>query len=275
MTKLLNGAELVDFIKERQARQVRALRQAWHVFPKLVVVKPLGASSVINTYVRMKRRYGDDILIETVTESHSEADMPAALGRLNNDDSVHGIIVQLPLDDPSRTEEIVNMIAPEKDVDGLGENAAFESATAGAIAWLLAGYGVDLKGKKLAIVGMGKLVGAPLAKMWQTTGYDVTVLTRKDVDLKTTLKQSDVIITATGSPHLITSDMIKPGAVVVDAGTASENGVIVGDLDPAVRLRDDLTITPEKGGVGPLTIAVLFDHVITAAQKVAQAKEAS
>lgn len=275
MTKLLNGAELVDFIKERQARQVRALRQAWHVFPKLVVVKPLGASSVINTYVRMKRRYGDDILIETVTESHSEADMPAALGRLNNDDSVHGIIVQLPLDDPSRTEEIVNMIAPEKDVDGLGENAAFESATAGAIAWLLAGYGVDLKGKKLAIVGMGKLVGAPLAKMWQTTGYDVTVLTRKDVDLKTTLKQSDVIITATGSPHLITSDMIKPGAVVVDAGTASENGVIVGDLDPAVRLRDDLTITPEKGGVGPLTIAVLFDHVITAAQKIAQAKEAS
>lgn len=273
MTKLLNGAELVDFIKERQARQVRGLRQAWHVFPKLVVVKPLGASSVINTYVRMKRRYGDDILIETVTESHSEAEMPAALERLNGDDTVHGIIVQLPLDDPSRTEEIVNMIAPEKDVDGLGENAAFESATAGAIAWLLAGYGVDLKGKKLAIVGKGKLVGAPLAKMWQSIGYDVTVLTRKDVDLKTTLKQSDVIITATGSPHLITSDMIKPGAVVVDAGTASENGVIVGDLDPAVRLRDDLTITPEKGGVGPLTIAVLFDHVITAAQKVAQTKE--
>jgi len=275
MTKLLNGAELVDFIKGRQARQVRGLRQAWHVFPKLVVVKPLGASSVINTYVRMKRRYGDDILIETVIESHSETDMPAALERLNSDDTVHGIIVQLPLDDPSQTEEIVNMIAPQKDVDGLGENAAFESATAGAIAWLLAGYGVDLKGKKLAIVGRGRLVGAPLAKMWQTIGYDVTVLTRKDVDLKTTLKQSDVIITATGSPHLITSDMIKPGAVVVDAGTASENGVIVGDLDPAVRLRDDLTITPEKGGVGPLTIAVLFDHVITAAQKVAQTKEAS
>jgi len=273
MTKLLNGAELVDFIKERQARQVRGLRQAWHVFPKLVVVKPLGASSVINTYVRMKRRYGDDILIETISESHSEADMPAALERLNGDDSVHGIIVQLPLDDASRTEEIVNMIAPEKDVDGLGKNAAFESATAGAIAWLLAGYGVDLKGKKITIVGRGRLVGAPLAKMWQTTGYDVTVLTRKDIDLKTALKQSDVIITATGSPHLITTDMIKPGAVVVDAGTASENGVIVGDLDPAVRLRDDLAITPEKGGVGPLTIAVLFDHVITAAQKVAQTKE--
>ena len=273
MTKLLDGSDLVSFIKERQARQVRGLRQAWHVFPKLAIVKPLGASSVIDTSVRMKGRYGDDILIETVVESHSEDDMPAALERLNSDESVHGIIVQLPLDDPARTDEIVNMIAPEKDVDGLGENAGFESATAGAIAWLLAGYNVELKGKKIAVVGRGRLVGAPLAKMWQEIGYDVAVLSRKTMDLKAELKQSDVIITATGSPHLITTDMIKPGAVVVDAGTASEDGVIVGDLDPAVRLRDDLTVTPEKGGVGPLTIAVLFDHVITAAQKVAQAKE--
>lgn len=273
MTKLLNGSELVGYIKERQAKQVRALRQAWQVFPRLAIVKPLGSSQVIDTYVRMKGRYGDDILIETVVETLSEADMPAALERLNADDTIHGIIVQLPLDDESQTEEIVNMIAPGKDVDGLGKNAAFESATAGAIAWLLAGYGVELRGKKLAVVGNGRLVGAPLVKMWRESDYDVTVLTRKNTDLKDVLRVSDVIITATGSPHLITTDMIKPGAVVVDAGTASENGVIVGDLDPAVRLRDDLTITPEKGGVGPLTIARLFDHVITAAQKTAQQKE--
>lgn len=273
MTKLLDGSQLAGFIKERQARQVRALRQAWHVVPRLAIIKPLGASSVIDTYVRMKGRYGDDILIETVVESLSEAEMPAAIERLNADDSIHGIIVQLPLDDLTRTDEIVDMIAPEKDVDGLGARAAFESATAGAIAWLLAGYAVDLKGKKLAIVGNGRLVGAPLAKMWQTSSYDVAVLTRQNIELKEVLKTSDVIITATGSPHLITTDMIAPGAVVVDAGTASENGVIVGDLDPSVRLRDDLTITPEKGGVGPLTIAVLFDHVITSALRAAQAKE--
>lgn len=273
MTKLLNGSELVGYIKERQAKQVRALRQAWHVFPRLAIVKPLGSSSVIDTYVHMKGRYGDDILIETVVETLSQDDMLATIERLNADISVHGIIVQLPLDDTSRTDEIVNMIAPEKDVDGLGENASFESATAGAIDWLLAGYGVELKGKKIAIVGNGRLVGAPLAKMWRENALDVTVLTRKNTDLKGILKTSDVIITATGSPHLITSDMIKPGAVVVDAGTASEGGVIVGDLDPAVRQRDDLTITPEKGGVGPLTIAVLFDHVISAAQRVAQTRE--
>lgn len=270
MTKLLNGSELVGYIKERQAKQVRALRQAWRVFPRLAIIKPLGSSPVIDTYVRMKGRYGDDILIETVVETLSETDMPAAIERLNKADSIHGIIVQLPLDDPSRTDEIVNMIAPEKDVDGLGGGAKFESATAGAIAWLLAGYGVELRDKKIVIVGNGRLVGAPLAKMWRESGYDVTVLTRQNTDLKDILKLSDVIITATGSPHLVTTDMVKPGAVVVDAGTASENGVIVGDLDPAVRLRDDLTITPEKGGVGPLTIAMLFDHVITSAQHVAQ-----
>lgn len=273
MTKLLNGSELVDYIKERQAKQVRALRQAWHVFPRLAIIKPLGSSSVIDTYVRMKGRYGEDILIETVVETLGEDDMPAALERLNADTSVHGIIVQLPLDDTSRTDEIVNMIAPEKDVDGLGKDAVFESATAGAIVWLLAGYGVDLKGKKIAIVGGGRLVGAPLAKMWRESGYDISVVTRKNTDLKDTLKASDVVITATGSPHLITTDMIKPGAVVVDAGTASEGGVIVGDLDPAIRQRDDLTITPEKGGVGPLTITMLFDHVITAAQKITQSQE--
>ena len=273
MTKLLDGRELVSYIKERQAKQVRALRQAWQVFPKLAILKPLGSSSVIDTYVRMKGRYGDDILIETIVESLNEADMIAAIERYNQDDSVHGIIVQLPLDDPARTDEIVNMITPEKDVDGLGAHAGFESATAGAILWLLAGYGVELAGKKIAIVGNGRLVGAPLAKMWRESGHDVTVLTRKNTDLKSTVKASDVIITATGSPHLLTTDMIKPGAVVVDAGTASENGVIVGDVDPAVRLRTDLLMTPEKGGVGPLTIAILFDHVITAAQKVAQAKK--
>lgn len=273
MTKVLDGSELMGYIKERQAKQVRALRQAWHVFPRLAIIKPLGSSAVIDTYVRMKGRYGDDILCETLVESLHENDMPAVIKRLNEDESIHGIIVQLPLDDATRTDEIVAMIAPEKDVDGLGEAAAFESATAGAIAWLLAGYGVDLGGKKITIVGNGRLVGAPLAKMWRESGYDVTVLTRKDSDLKSRLKTSDVIITATGSPHVITTDMIKPGAVVVDAGTASENGVIVGDLDPKVRQRDDLIITPEKGGVGPLTIAMLFDHVITAAQKVAQSKK--
>lgn len=273
MAKLLNGAELVGYIKERQAKQVRALRQASRVFPRLAVIKSTSSSEVIDVYVRMKQRYGEDILIETVVETLDEADMPAAIKRLNADEAIHGIIVQLPLAQPEKTDEIVNLIAPEKDVDGLGEGAMFDSATASAINWLLAGYAVDLKGKKIAIVGNGRLVGAPLNRMWQASGHDVTVLDEHSTNVAETLGQSDVIVSATGVPRLIKNDMVAPGAVIVDAGTASENGVIVGDVESAVRERDDVKITPEKGGVGPLTIAMLFDHVIQAAQRVADEKK--
>lgn len=266
MTKLLNGTELVGYVKERQARQVRALRQAWHVFPRLAIIKSTASSPVIDVYVRMKQRYGEDILIDTVVETLDEADMPAAIDRLNQDPSIHGIIIQLPLADPELTDSIVNLVTPEKDVDGLGKAAAYDSATATAVNWLLAAYGVDLKGKSIAVVGEGRLVGAPLANMWRSSGYNVTVLNRTHTDIKSVLRSSDVIVTATGVPRLITTDMIPIGAVVVDAGTASEDGVIWGDVDPAVRRRDDLKITPEKGGVGPLTIVALFDNVIRAAQ---------
>ncbi|HEY5695504.1 MAG TPA: bifunctional 5,10-methylenetetrahydrofolate dehydrogenase/5,10-methenyltetrahydrofolate cyclohydrolase [Candidatus Saccharimonadales bacterium] len=272
MAKILNGSELAGYIKERQAHQVRALRQAWGVFPKLVIIKSKHASPVIDTYVRMKQRYGDDILIETEVLSLSEDDMPAAIERCNNDPNVHGMIIQLPLDDAERTDEIINLVAPEKDVDGLGAKARYDSATALAITWLLAGYGVELRGKKLTIVGNGRLVGAPLSRMWQQSGYDVTVLDSKSGDISETLKNSNVIVTATGVPRLITTHMVPLEAVLVDAGTASENGMIVGDIEPELRERDDLTITPEKGGVGPLTIVALFDNVIQAAQAAAAAK---
>lgn len=269
MTKLLNGTELVGYIKERQARQVRALRQAHRIFPKLIIIKGVNASPVIDTYVRMKQRYGDDILIESEVVTLSDEDMPAVIERYNNDSTVHGIIVQLPINDVSKTDSIVNGIAPGKDIDGLGKDGLFDSATAMAINWLLAGYGIELRGKKIAIVGRGKLVGAPLEKMWRSGGYDVTVIDREFPDMADALMASDIIVTATGVPRLITSNIVPIGATVIDAGTASEDGGIVGDVDPVVRERDDLKITPEKGGVGPLTIAALFDNVITAATRVA------
>lgn len=268
MPKLLNGAELAGYIKERQARQVRGLRQAERTIPKLAIIRSTSASDVIDTYIRMKQRYADDILIETVVETCDEADMPAVITRLNADERVHGIIVQLPLKDPALTDAIVNLVAGPKDVDGLGTDADFTSATAEAVDWLLAGYGIDLGGKRLTIVGNGRLVGGPLARLWQKGGYTVTVLDDQSGDIAAVLRKSDVIVSATGVPRLITNGMLPIGAIVVDAGTASENGVIVGDIDPSVyEERDDLTITPAKGGVGPLTIAALFDHVIIAARR--------
>ena len=263
--RLLNGSELAGFIKERQLRQVRVLRQAHGVKPRLAILTPSG-NPVIDVYVRLKRAYAEDIAIECDIYECADADMEAKISELNDDLSVHGIIVQLPLTNPSLTDAIVSTIAPAKDVDGLGSHEFFTSATATAIDWLLAGYNVDLRNKKLTIIGKGRLVGAPLGELWRRNGLEPAVLDETDTDLTDSVQESDVIVTATGVPGLITSAMIGPKTVVVDAGTTSENGVIVGDLAPDVRERDDLTITPEKGGVGPLTIAVLFENVIKAAE---------
>jgi len=269
--KILDGAELAGFIKERQLKQVRALRQSWRVRPKLAIIQTTD-NSVIDMYVRLKQAYGADILVETDIHKISQADLLSQIETLNKDESVHGIIIQLPLLDPSQTDTAVSTVAPEKDVDGLGQGAIFTPATAMAIDWLLAGYNVALEGKTIAIVGNGRLVGEPLARLWRGAGLKVTVYDDTTLDLASALRASEIIVTATGVPALITKDMIQPGAVVVDAGTASEHGKIVGDVSADVRELGDITITPQKGGVGPLTVAALFDNVIQAARVIADRK---
>lgn len=273
--KLLNGKELAGFIKERQAKEVRGLQQAHHIVPKLAIVQTKD-DPVINTYVRLKKRYGADIGIDVDVHFVKQADIPCLVTKLNKDDLVHGIIVQLPLADRSETDSIVNLVSPDKDVDALGAQATFDPATPMAILWLLAGYNVELPDKRILLIGRGKLVGAPLEKMLRNSGHDVEVIEREAKDLSEHTSKADIIITATGSPAILYPDMIKPGAVVVDAGVASESGKTIGDLHESVYDRDDLTITPVKGGVGPLTVCALFDNVIRAARRQAegQAKHA-
>ena len=315
--KELNGRELAGFVKERQAQVVRNLRENGGgdesgIVPKLVIIRD-SDNPVITKYVELKKRYGEDIGVEVadkfvdkigveiIENLNREIDGASnkqfnknlqnaetvceAILAANIDPTVSGIIVQLPLKDTAKTDEVVGLIAAEKDVDGLAQGHSdtseksvagdavadasgsrrFESATATAITWLLTGYNIDLTGKKIALVGRGRLVGAPLLRMWTASGLDVTVF-RHDSNLAK-LSDYDIIVTATGVPGLIKSKMIKPGAVVVDAGTASEDGVLVGDVDEAVRERTDLAaITPKVGGVGPLTVSVLFENVIAAAQ---------
>jgi methylenetetrahydrofolate dehydrogenase (NADP+) / methenyltetrahydrofolate cyclohydrolase len=263
--RLLNGTELAGFIKERHARQARALRSD-KIIPKLAIIQTKD-DQVINTYVRLKQQYGSDIGVVTEVHNKNQKEVPELLNMLSNDVSVHGIIIQLPLRNPSQTDELINLVPPAKDVDSLGNNSSFEPATPMAILWLLSGYNVDLTGKRILLIGRGKLVGAPLEKMLNDSGHDVEVIDREIPNLAARTKQADIIITATGSPAILYPDMIKEGAVVVDAGVASEEGKTVGDLAPEVYQRDDLTITPEKGGVGPLTVCALFENVIRAAEK--------
>lgn len=271
MSKVLNGLELVGYIKERQAKQVRSLRQSWKVFPKLAILRT-GNSHVTDKYLQLKAEYGKDILIDVDIYDLSDSELIKKIKLLNKDDRVHGMIIQLPLSDSGMVDEALGSVAPHKDVDGLSNESDYVSATAMAIDWLLAGYNIDLEYKKIAIVGKGRLVGMPLAKLWINNGFDVRICDTKTPDLSAALRTADIIVTATGVPGLIKSDMIGESAVVVDAGTASENNRIVGDLASDVRNRDDLTITPISGGVGPLTVAALFDNVITAARKAADKK---
>ena len=262
--KVLNGSELAGFIKERHAKQVRQLR-GQKIFPKLAIVQ-VKDDPVIDTYVRLKGRYGADIGVEVEVHKPKQEDVPALLKRLDEDDSTHAIIVQLPLPDKSQTDEIVALVPPRKDVDGLGPNPQYEPATPMAILWLLNGYNVELKAKKILLIGRGRLVGAPLEKMLKNSGFDVEVIDRPIDNLPDYTQKADVIITATGSPGVLNSAMVPKGAVVVDAGTATAGGKTVGDLDEDVYERDDITITPKKGGVGPLTVCALFENVILAAQ---------
>jgi methylenetetrahydrofolate dehydrogenase (NADP+)/methenyltetrahydrofolate cyclohydrolase len=264
--KLLNGQELAGFIKKRQASEVNALYSTHHIRPKLAIILTID-HPVINVYVKLKKRYGQDIGVIVDVYNISQAEVPAKLKELNKDESVNGIIIQLPIEDPEKTDELVNLVDPSKDVDALGKKATFEPATPMAIMWLLAGYSIDLNGKDVLLIGRGKLVGQPLERMLKSSGINVSLADRETADLKSETLKADIIITATGSPAILYPDMIKEGAVVVDAGVASEDGKTVGDVDDSLYERFDLTITPKKGGVGPLTVCALFENVITAAKR--------
>lgn len=264
--KLLDGNELAGFIKQRQAKSVRGLRQAHNVSPMLAIVQ-CKDDPVINTYVKLKKAYGADIGASVDIHRIKQIEAKGLIERLNADNAVHGIIIQLPLEDRSETDELCNFVDSAKDVDALGARPAFEPATPTAILWLLSGYNVDLKNKEILIIGRGKLVGRPLEQILKAAGHKVTVADRETKNLKQLAKNADIIITAAGSPAVLYPDMIKDGAVVVDAGTASEDGKTVGDLSDGVYGRDDLTLTPKKGGVGPLTVCALFENVILAARR--------
>lgn len=269
--KILDGKELAGYIKEKQAHEVRMLKSS-RVIPKLVIIRD-SENPVIMKYVTLKKRYGEDIGV-SVEDVYAEGltALKEAVKKANEDSAVSGIIVQLPLVDRNWTEEVTSLIDPAKDVDGLNEKTEanariFDSATATAVNWLLAGYGVELsRPRKIALVGYGKLVGKPLFDMFSNSGLDVSVFRHED-DLSK-LADYDVIISATGSPRIIKSEHVKTGCVVVDAGTASEGGVLVGDVSDEVRERKDISaITPKIGGVGPLTVSALFDNVIRGASE--------
>ncbi len=266
MSKELNGRELALFVKERQAKAVRGLRQQQKIIPKLAIVRT-NPDPVVDSYMKIKQGYGTDILVDVDVYTIDQSEALKVIKELNDDSFVHGIIVQIPLPDVTQTDEILDSVAAEKDVDGLRSDSKFDPPTPVAILWLLAGYDIDLKTAKIVVVGRGRLVGTPLIRMLESSGYHVEVADKKTQDLSALTRSADVLISATGVPELIKADMVKSGAVIVDAGVSTDSNGLVGDVATDVRDLQDITITPIKGGVGPLTVAALFENVITAARK--------
>lgn len=260
----LNGKELQGFIKQRQARQVKGLNKSLRL-----VILMVGDNDVSSFYTRVKQGYGEDIGIGVDNiKLDSWEELETSISELNNDESVDGVIVQLPIagiDDP---QSILDKIAPHKDIDGLGDKSNFSPATAVAILWLLNGYNIQLEqGKKIVIVGKGKLVGEPLLNLMLASEYNVEAIDEFTEDKEAIISSADILISAAGSPGLVTPDLVKQNAVVVDAGTTSVKGTQVGDVEDAVYSREDIIATPKggQGGVGPLTVAALFDNVIISA----------
>lgn len=269
---LLDGRELAGLIKEELAREITKN----NLKLKLVVIL-VGNNEASEKYVGMKQRGAEQIgmAFELVRfpEEVTQVELLDKIEALNKDTTVTGMIVQLPISAHLNTEEVLESIRPEKDVDGLssvnlgnlakGLKGLFP-ATPEGVMQLIKHYEIPLAGSVVTVVGQSNLVGKPLDLMLFNEHATVLTANSRTKDLKALTLQADVIVSAAGRPHLITADMVKEGAVVIDVGTTPVEGRIVGDVDFDNVSKKASYITPNPGGVGPMTVAMLLSNVVKA-----------
>jgi len=288
--EILDGKAVSKQLRSELADEVKAMMAAGHRPPHLAVIL-VGENAASQTYVNAKVKachaagYESSSLHFEPTITQDE--LLNAIEGLNNDDSVDGFIIQLPL--PSHIDEktVIEAVRPEKDVDGfhpinVGRMAlgldAFISATPGGIVELLERYNIETKGKHCVILGRSNIVGGPMAMLMRRNTYPgnctVTVLHSRSENTKEICRQADIVIAAIGRPDFVSADMIKEGAVVVDVGinrvedASRERGYrLTGDVDYAAVSPKCSYITPVPGGVGPMTIAYLLKNTMIAARK--------
>lgn len=258
---LLDGREVAGFIKERHRRQMGGLQAA----PVLAIVANLKRLDTAS-FVRAKQRYGQDVgaRVEVVAPGRN---LLGTIEQLNRRPDISGIIIQLPLDDPKQTDAALAAVDPAKDVDGLGPDSRFEVSAVKGIMWLLAAYGIETKAANVAVIGQGRLVGQPLADQLERNGARVVRCDDTTPDLAAAVEGCGTIVCAAGRPGLITEAIVPAGCVVIDAGGGEADGKVAGDADPALYERRDLKVSPVPGGVGPMTVAALFDNLLLAAGK--------
>ena len=277
--QLIDGNALSKQLRLDVAARAATLR-ARGITPGLAVVL-VGDNPASQVYVRNKVKACEDNGLHSVLDKHpatlSEADLLARVEALNNDPAIHGILVQLPLPAHVDAHKVIEAIAPAKDVDG------FHVASAGALMvgqpgfWpctpygcmkMLESIGYDLKGKHAVVIGRSNIVGKPMALMLLQKNATVTICHSATVDLKAMTLQADVIVAAVGKRNVLTADMVKPGAVVIDVGmNRDDEGKLCGDVDFEGVSQAAGYITPVPGGVGPMTITMLLVNTLEAAER--------
>jgi len=292
--KLIDGAAVGDAMRAELQGEIRRLK-AGGITPGLAAVL-VGDNPASTTYVRMKGKACDEagLYHETVRlePETTEAELLELIERLNGDNRIHGILVQLPLPKHIAAQRVLHRVSPAKDVDGfhpenvgkvsIGDPTGFRPATPYGVQQLLVKSGVDTRGQHAVIVGRSNIVGRPLAALLLQDGpggnATVTVCHSRTRDMKSVTRLGDILIVAIGKPEFVTGDMIKPGAVVVDVGVnrvedpSTKKGYrLVGDVLFAEAKQVAGAITPVPGGVGPMTITMLLYNTVQAARQWAKA----
>ena len=277
-TRIIDGAALARELRAALAVRVRDLA-ARNVHPGLAVVL-VGEDPASQIYVRNKTKACDEAGVASIQHqlpaSISERDLLGLIAELNRDRKVHGILVQLPLPKHVSAEAVIHSIAPGKDVDGFHPenvgrlvvgNARFVPCTPAGVMRLLDHAGVALVGKHAVVVGRSNIVGKPVALLLLERHATVTICHSRTPDLAAVIRQADVLIAAVGKARLITGEMARPGVAVIDVGiNRLPDGKLCGDVDFPSMLGKAGCITPVPGGVGPMTIAMLLENTVRAAE---------
>ena len=278
MAEILDGKELSKKIKKDIKNEVEILKENG-IIPKLAVIM-VGDNSASQVYVKNKSKACEKTGIEfeefLFNENITEKELMEVIKKLNEDDSIHGILLQSPIPNHLDANKAFGMISPEKDVDGfhpinvgnlcIGKDC-FISCTPYGIVKILEEYGIETEGKEAVILGRSNIVGKPMIQCMLNKNATVTVCHSKTKNIEEITKRADILIAAIGKAKFVKSDMVKDGATIIDVGiNRLEDGTIVGDVDFENVSQKVNYITPVPGGVGPMTIAMLLNNVVKAAK---------
>ena len=279
MSQIINGKELAKNIKLKLKEEVEELKKA-EINPKLAVIM-VGDDKASKVYVKNKSKACEEVGVEfeeyLLPANTKMKELLELIEKLNNDVTVHGILVQSPLPEGLDANEAFKTISPKKDVDGFNpinvgklslNQDCFVSCTPFGIIKMLETYNIPIEGANAVIIGRSNIVGKPLAKCLLNKNATVTVCHSKTKNLKEITNKADIIVAAIGKPKFVTVDMVKEGATVIDVGiNRMEDGKLVGDTD-FENIKEKVSyITPVPGGVGPMTIAMLMYNVVKAAKQ--------